>query len=319
MRRFKKVTTVTPKRNWEFYFGIIGITIGLVGLVVSYKSCTSARDIAADSGSFDRPNLVLGIANYILPNNNSQDTTALIFCRTNNDSSVNICNLPFQISNFGKKTAQDIKALIEFPKITSLAVMDTSALVYSAPKVTSFIRSINENKESNFITYSIGEINPGLMVEFNEPFNFHKTEVKTSVPINDTFSFNVNVSYSLPFNISLTAKDIPSQRQHFSITTVLDTSVKSVVNLFVKNTPRIKNGSKSFLVFTPQKEIESRYDSLKLVQYNICKACYFLVGIKDTSPNQDMIVVFYDHENKLSKIYVYDENSIFKQELVIDK
>jgi len=291
--------------------GALGVILSIIAIIVSYKSCTSNEEIAEKSGVFDKPDIYLGFGNFDIPNHRSYDTIRLIYGGMFPDNAFNLASFPFQINNTGKKNAEDIKLLIEYPKVSKIAILDSSLLKGSMPTITNYKREAMSQNEVDIVNYQISQLNPGLRITIDEPFSLRKTEIITNVDLRDNGKQSVLVKYSFIFSVTLMGKDLPTQKTIFSIACFNTPSLDSLINNHVSSLKR-REDKKDFTFFVmPEKNTISTKGKYSINEYNVCKNCLYLAYIDDTSPDRDIILGLYNQNNKLEKIKGYNkENKI---------
>ena len=88
-------------------------------LIVAIWSIKSSEHVAEKSGAFDKGNLQLSFAGYLINSDNEFD----VYYGVNfADSSLHFGNLPIGIHNLGKKTLDNVNMIIKYPHMAHIAL-----------------------------------------------------------------------------------------------------------------------------------------------------------------------------------------------------
>jgi len=211
---------------WKYTVDVAAI-IGCLGTVffgwlavkVTRDAARDAREIAVQSGSFDKPNLRLLLGTNELEN----DQMNLVFlgAALTSDKAINVGHLPFIIRNTGKKTAKAVEVLDQLPKpsrapLNGIVEMKTEGFL--SPRAE-FHTEMKEIGNFSYIYYSTEAINPGTNIGFSDPFIMEPTEFEGDFETKDKFKVRVAVQYSIQQHLTISAED--QEKQDYSLSVAI--------------------------------------------------------------------------------------------------
>jgi hypothetical protein len=186
--------------NWDmrnFFVAIGGVVVGGgIAIWAAHDAQRTAYDVARLSGSFDRPNVTLGIAGKRL---RPDESSTIIIGLTNvsEKETVAIGSIPFSMANEGTKTADEATLTVQYARILSRQGLASLQANPSGPfQATEVKMSLTQNEAFDFASYKAPVLAPGVGLTIHEPFYAKATEFQ----FNETVKFKDGIEKPISFS-----------------------------------------------------------------------------------------------------------------------
>ena len=158
----------------EIVIGILGIVVGAVVTLFSVRRQNEvSRKIARDSGSFSRPDILVGVCDFAFSMDSRDRNVVCVALPTNfSRRVVTVCPIPFTVLNQGKKSLRN----------AVLSVQARTDILYYSKELSlkgtcgalreKIKRSCVTNGDFNNLSYEIDSIDPKVKFNLTEPFRF---------------------------------------------------------------------------------------------------------------------------------------------------
>jgi hypothetical protein len=212
--------------------GAIGIVIGVLFGVLGIKS---NWDIAAASGSFERPVLTLGIDKLRL--SDAHATEVMVGAGTlSGNGSVLVGQIPFSLANEGRKTVDTPTITIryhEWLKRRALEALEiTTSGSFSAREVE---KSFTEQAPFEYVSYRAASLNPGLIMAIREPMYIRESSMHMDVPVEFKDGVSgivpIDITYAITILVTTSGRDIPVRNYPIELMAIKTSSVDEFVRL----------------------------------------------------------------------------------------
>ncbi len=220
------------KENLHNIINSVGI---IIALIISIYSYNQNEKIAIKSGAYDKGSLSFLFGNYPIVPEMKYD---VYFGVNLNEKDLNFTNLPVGIINTGKKTVEEVSLFYRYPNATQIAVPD-SLFEIKTVLIENLKRKFEKADKFDNISFNVGKMNPNLPINAGDLIFLNKeTKQNFTFPVKTKDSVTViaktEVSYSFPFNIMLTGKDIESTNYSFNLNirneVQLNKLIKQIIN-----------------------------------------------------------------------------------------
>ncbi|UYQ92164.1 hypothetical protein MKQ68_18925 [Chitinophaga horti] len=303
----KKLIDLFKGLNRSDWIAIAGVLIALISIFISMRDNRAGRnsdeDIARRSGAFDRALLSLSIGEFALPVN-VKDTVNLIYGGEMDNASVNLSELPIEVTNRGQKDAENVTLILQYPKLSKLAVRDVNGFQLLAPSFLDIKRAISESESHLQVSYQIETLNPGFHTQINDLITLHETSLDQSVKVEDTI-FRYRMKYSFLIDMSIGGKDMLPTSNVIKLSCIPANSLEELVRQDIKNLVRRKKGNYTAIYILP---IRKRHATEKgnLDEFRVLKQNLYMLKFQDLTPNEEIAAGLYDHQGRLKKFFAFD-------------
>ncbi len=318
MARRRRTVNTSPNTHerksyrLEIIAVIVTAVIGIGAIWISQRGIDKTVEIAQQSGAFDKADNYLGIGSLDLPPS-QEDTIQVVYGGTFDMKSVDISYLPISVGNFGKKNADDIQLIIDYPKKLGLAFTDTSILkANSLPGAATKREIMNNDETTESVVYSLNHLNPGVRITLEDPFFLKKTDMEIDVKSADSVPLKFRAYYSYTFAVTLLGKDLRTQRRVFSFSCYEAANIDQLIDSYVSKLKRTKAENSYYYFIYPKKEkIHSKGDQ-SIHEYSVGSNNIFFGAIQNLSPETDIALGVYGADQKLIKVKAYDWDNKWK-------
>lgn len=200
---------LTKLDKFNLSLGLFNVIALITSIIISIWSINKTEDIADRSGAFDKGEIVVSFDKFMLGSNSP---TEVYYGMNFNDSLMNFVILPITLNNTGKKSVENINAIIEYPHISNLAIQD-SMYKFEGARAKQLNRRFYRSEPFDQINYELQTINPNNSIQIPDLFYIpnptqEETVIQTVTKDNKKLDFKVKCSFSYSVNFHLTAKDI---------------------------------------------------------------------------------------------------------------
>jgi hypothetical protein len=314
-RQFQRI--IAPFRRLRYsekvtvIFALVGVVFTGIQVWYADKSIKNDNEIAKISGAFDKADSYLGFWDLGIPSNGT-DTIQLIYGGNFEKGSINISSFPFSICNYGKRNAEDVELIIEYPAVANLAITDSTLIGNELPVTEYHRRAIYDGVHAT-IAYRLNRLNPGVRVTLQEPFILYETTIKASSKLDNPPIHSYEAQYSLIFSTTLLCKDLQTQRRNFAITCLEASNMDELVDKYVKTIKRTSSKGECYYFVFPDKKLIDRRGGSSIHEYKVTKESLYFGMIEDLSKYVDVALALYGNDQKLNKIRVYDASNTLKK------
>jgi hypothetical protein len=209
--------------------GCLGtIIFGYLAIKVGRDTMQDARNIARETGAFDKPDLRLLLGSEevetVFP------TKVYLGAPVMKGNTINLGKLTLIVANKGKKTAKNIGITDQFPKMgrpgfNELLKIDIGGFLPSKSEIQQEIKEIGNFSYSYF---NIPMLNPGQAMSFESAFLLEETEFEDEVELRDKSKIRYQVRFGLMEEITLSAEDLLKSAHPLTIQVVSARNAKEL-------------------------------------------------------------------------------------------
>ena len=287
--------------------GCLGtIIFGYLAIKVGRDTMKDARNIARESGFFDKPDLRLLLGSEELETVFSNEV--FLGAPLVKENAINLGKLTFILVNKGKKTAKSIGITDQFPKIgrpsfNELLKMDIGGFLLSKNEIRNEIKDIGN---FSYFFLSLPVLNPGQAMLFDSVFLLKETELEDEFELQDKSKVRMQLRFGFKEEITISAEDLQKSDYSLTIQVFQSKNEKELVDKviqFSKDELKKKRDSLSFptsrlaaletqafVAFTaPNLTVEKK--NVRLYEYNFRPENIHLITVS-SKPNTALIWLF---------------------------